>query len=278
MTPAPGRRTFLKRACLVAGGVPLAAAALDGLFVTPRRLTTSDHAFGEPAAQDRLRLLQISDLHLRRIGPLEQALLQRVHDSPADLIVITGDSLDGGGSLATLEDLLRELPRGPRMLAIVGNWEHWSRIPLDALASAYGRHGVELLVNRSVEIELPGSRVRVTGLDDLVAGRPDAAKALDGASPCRHHLLLAHCPGTRDSLHLPQEHSASLVLSGHTHGGQVAPFGLAMLTPIGSGRYVAGWYRADGPPMYVSRGLGNSGLPVRIGSTPELVRIDWSLG
>ena len=278
MTTVPGRRALLKRACVVAGGVPLAAAAIDGLLITPRRLTTSDHAFGDPAARQRLRILQISDLHLRRIGPLEQALVQRVHDSPADVIVITGDSLDGGGSLATLEDLLRELPRGPRTLAILGNWEHWSRIPLDALARAYGRHGVELLVNRSVEIEVHRSRVRVTGLDDLVAGAPDAAAAVRGATPCQHHLVLAHCPAARDSLGLPQEHAASLVLSGHTHGGQVAPFGLAMLTPIGSGRYVAGWYRAGGPPLYVSRGLGNSGLPVRIGSTPELVRIDWSLG
>jgi uncharacterized protein len=66
------------------------------------------------------------------------------------------------------------------------------------------------------------------------------------------------------------------VLSGHTHGGQVAPFGLATILPRGCGRYVAGWYRDEGgPPMYVSRGIGTSLVPVRIGATPELVVIDW---
>ena len=92
-----------------------------------------------------------------------------------------------------------------------------------------------------------------------------------------HHLVLAHCPITRDALALPAGHAASLVLSGHTHGGQVAPFGIATILPRGCGRYVAGWYRDAGPPMYVSRGIGTSLLPVRIGATPELVCIDWRL-
>ena len=104
-----------------------------------------------------------------------------------------------------------------------------------------------------------------------------AAAALDGAGPLPHHLVLAHCPISRDMLGLPEEHPASLVLSGHTHGGQVAPFGLATILPRGCGRYVAGWYRDALPPMYVSRGIGTSLLPIRIGATPELVRLDWQL-
>ena len=278
MSDPVSRRTLLARTCLAAGGAALAAAAVDGILVTPQRLTTTDHAFGDPSAPRRLRILQISDLHLRGIGRREEALIGRVHESSADLIVITGDSLDGAGTLATLDGLLAELPRGPRTLAIVGNWEHWSRIPLAALSRSYARHGIDLLVNRSVDLEVAGTLVRVTGLDDFIAGSPDARTALRDAEPRAHHLVLAHCPAARDALDLPEGHPASLVLSGHTHGGQVAPFGRAMLTPAGSGRYVAGWYHEGGPPMYVSRGIGNSGLPVRIGSTPELVRIDWSLG
>jgi predicted MPP superfamily phosphohydrolase len=58
----------------------------------------------------------------------------------------------------------------------------------------------------------------------------------------------------------------------------VAPFGVATIMPKGCGRYVAGWYRdAGGPPLYVSRGIGTSGLPIRIGATPELVQIGWEL-
>jgi predicted MPP superfamily phosphohydrolase len=68
------------------------------------------------------------------------------------------------------------------------------------------------------------------------------------------------------------------MLSGHTHGGQIAPFGIAIKLPHGSGGYVSGWSRDDGGPLYVSRGIGTSLVPIRIGATPELAQFDWSLG
>jgi len=283
------RRILLKQFGLVATTVPAAAVIgglVDGLLITPNWLVTSDYAFGVPppataeaavAAKNTLRILQVSDLHLNRIGRLEQSLLQSIHDSHADLIVLTGDVIDAHGSLGSLNILLREFPSQPRTLAIVGNWEHRSGVSLEALGRTYEQHGGELLINRSVEVEKNGSRLRVTGLDDLIGGVPDAASALRHEKPTSNHLLLVHCPACRDTIRLPTEHSASLLLAGHTHGGQVAPGGWALIRPRGSGRYVAGWYDDGGPPMYVSRGIGTSLLPVRIGATPELVRIDWSL-
>ena len=271
------RRALLKSACLVAGTVPL-AAAIDGVAITPRRLVTTHHAFGEAATADRLRILQVSDLHVHGIGTLERQLLGQLHEAQADLIVITGDSIDRAGSLPLLDTLLGECPRSPRVLAILGNWEYRSGVSPGQFARTYARHGIELLVNRSIELDHRGRTLRVTGLDDILYSQPEAASAIGDGRPLDHHLLLTHCPITRDTLGLPPEHAASLVLSGHTHGGQVAPFGVATLLPPGSGRYVAGWYRdADGPPLYVSRGIGTSGLPIRIGATPELVQIDWEL-
>ena len=283
-SPAPRRRSrplsrrqWLRRACLLAGVVPV-AAAIDGVAITPRRLVTSHHAFGQAAAADRLRILQVSDLHVHAIGTLERQLLERLHASEADLIVITGDAIDRGGSLPLLDTLLSEFPRSPRVLAILGNWEHRSGITPAELARTYSRHGIDLLVNQSIELEHHGRTMRITGLDDILGGRPDARTALVGARPLDHHLVLAHCPIMRDRLELPPDHPASLVLSGHTHGGQVAPFGLATVLPKACGRYVAGWYLDDaGPPLYVSRGIGTSLLPIRIGATPELVQIDWTL-
>jgi predicted MPP superfamily phosphohydrolase len=286
MTPAadaprppfnPGRRRLLKRAGLLAGLLPV-AAAIDGVLVTPRRLLTSDHVFGRGDASSRLRVLQVSDLHVQRIGTLERQLLERLHDSHADLIVITGDSIDRARALPVLDSLLAEFPTAPRLLAILGNWEYRCRVDLRSLERVYARHGVELLVNRSVTLDHRGRTVRITGLDDIREGRPDAGAALAAARPLDHHLVLAHCPITRDALALPAGHTASFVLSGHTHGGQVAPWGIATILPPGCGRYVAGWYRDGGPPLYVSRGIGTSLLPVRIGASPELVRIDWLLG
>jgi predicted MPP superfamily phosphohydrolase len=272
-----GRRAVLRGGCLAAG-VAAAAVTIDGTLITPARLVTSDHAFGRTAASGRpLRLLQLSDLHLHGIGGLERMLLERIHDSRADLIVLTGDAIDSPDALPHLEQLLRELPTATRRLAILGNWEHKCGIALDDLRRTYERQGVEMLVNRSVDIEHHGRWLTVTGLDDLVLGRPDPTHALAGATRRDQHLVLAHCPAARDALGLPPGHPASLVLSGHTHGGQIAPLGAAFVRPRGSGRYVAGWYRDGGPPMYVSRGIGTSLLPVRIGATPELVRIEWWL-
>jgi predicted MPP superfamily phosphohydrolase len=144
------RRRLLRRGCLLAGVVPVAAAT-DGLLITPRRLTTSSLVFG--SGDERLRILQVSDLHVHGIGTLEQQLLEQIHHARADLIVFTGDSIDNAAALAHLDALLAELPRTPRMLAIYGNWEYHCGLDTPTLARTYERHGVELLVNRSVEIE-----------------------------------------------------------------------------------------------------------------------------
>lgn len=272
------RRRLLTAGGAIAVGVP-AACGIDGLFITPRRLHTSDHlvASRAPRADAILRLIQISDLHLHRIGHLETKLLEALHDSPADVIVFTGDMLDRRVDLWQLETFLRECPTGPRRFAILGNWEYEAGVPREALERLYDSHGIELLVNRSVELSAAGTRVRITGLDDLRGGTPDMAAALHDATPTPNHLLLAHCPLSRDVVTMPGSHPVDLVLAGHTHGGQVAPFGVALTLPAGSGRYVAGWYRDAGPPMYVSRGIGTSLIPVRLGATPELVRFEWTL-
>lgn len=276
MKPRMSRRAWIGTATATAGIVP-AIGAVDGFFITPGRLVTSALAFGA-AGPRRIRLLQVSDLHLHRIGGLETRLLEAIHGARPDLIVFTGDVIDRANDLWPFEMLLRELPQGPRMFAIPGNWEYWSGVRFEALERTYDRHDVQLLVNRSVEVELAETTVRITGLDDLRAGRPDPAAALADARPCPHHLVLAHCPATRDTASFPAGHAPSLMLSGHTHGGQVAPLGLPLVLPAGSGRYVAGWYRDAGlPPLYVSRGIGTSQMPLRIGATPELVQIDWAV-
>jgi predicted MPP superfamily phosphohydrolase len=280
-TPSCGvtsRRRLLAGAGVLAGTIPV-AGAVDGLIVTPNRLVKSDQEVPGRAAGNgtKLTAIQVSDLHLKRIGFLERRVLEQIHDSAADLILFTGDMVDSRAHLWTFEQFLRECPRQPRLFAIMGNWEHWAGIRLEALARLYERHGVELLVNRSVEFDKSGARIRVTGLDDLVAGRPDIAAALVDAAPTPNHLLLAHCPAARDGLELPAEHPVDLMLSGHTHGGQISPFGCALVRPQGSGRYVSGWYRDGGPPLYVCRGIGTSLVPIRIGATPELARFEWSL-
>lgn len=270
--PRVSRRVILGGA-VVAG----AAAAVDGLVITPRRLVTSTHAVGPREGPRPLRLVQVSDLHVHGIGMLERQLLEQLHGVAADVVVITGDSVDRRRATAALDTLLAEFPRSSRTFAILGNWEYRCGFTADDMARLYERHGIELLLNRSVTFDHAGVTVRITGLDDLLHGRPDAERPLAEAAAVKHHLVLAHCPLTRDAVAMPPHHAATFMLAGHSHGGQVAPLGFAPVLPRGCGRYVAGWYRGDGPPLYVSRGIGTSFFPVRVGATPELAVFDWQL-
>lgn len=276
--PASRHPPRVSRRVLLGGAAALGAAvAVDGLAITPRRLVTSLHTVGAAAGPRRLRLVQVSDLHVHGIGMRERQLFEQLHALKADVVVLTGDALDRPGALATLHTLLGEFPRSPRTFAILGNWEYRCGFTADDMARLYDRHGIELLVNRSVTLEHEGAIVRITGLDDLLHGRPDADGPLADAVPVAHHVVLAHCPLSRDAVRLPPRHAATFMLAGHSHGGQVAPFGFAPVLPHACGRYVAGWYHGDGPPLFVSRGIGTSFIPVRIGASPELAVFDWQL-
>ncbi len=281
--PRLSRRALLRATAAVAVGMP-AVVATDALVITPSWLDTTTLTFatdgGQPRASESTapaaRLLQLSDLHMKRIGSLEEQLLAAIQESPPDLLLFTGDAIDTAAGFDAFAEFVTACPRESMPIGILGNWEYRSGVAPSRLAQLYERCGGRLLVNDGLEVNTSAGPLVITGLDDLVEGRPqiDTATRLAGRAP---HLLLAHCPEQRDQLSLAVSDSVELMLSGHTHGGQIAPFGIALVTPGGSGRYVRGWYRDHGPPMYVSRGLGTSMLPIRLGVTPELVSIRWQL-
>lgn len=272
------RRRFL------AASAALGAAALgaDAAWWEPRSLEVTRHRLPVPPGHPPLRFVQITDLHLRGIGSLHRRVAAETARARPDFVLLTGDSVDRADALPALDAFLALLDPRVAKYAVLGNWEHWSGVSLGALADVYRRHNARLLVNESVIHPHLGGAVTVTGVDDL-AGAPDLRAALRGAEPTPVRLILAHSPAFRDAVaaHMrptgtplgvpPDVDDTTLILSGHTHGGQVAFGGWAPLLPPGSGRYARGWFRGDGaPPLYVSRGLGTSVLPVRFGSRPEL--------
>lgn len=261
------RRGFV-RAAAVAGGA-VAGAVVYGGLVEPRRLEVTRHRVAGGAVADPLTLVQLSDLHLGRLGAVHEKLTRATVDAAPDLVLLTGDTVEEPRGLAALDELLGALPAGVPLLAVLGNWEYWGGVEPAALASVLGRRGGRLLVNRTARLSVRGRDLAITGLDDLVAGRPRLTGST-GSPPGRAgreiRILLAHCPAQRDLL---ESAPFDLVLSGHTHGGQVDVAGLHV-TPPGSGPYVRGWYRDGGPPLYVSRGIGTSLVPLRIGARPEV--------
>lgn len=277
------RRRFV---ALAAGGA-VAALAGDAWLIEPRRVQFTHHAVNvrTSAEQRAVRLVQITDLHLQQVGRMHRRIAAEVNRLAPDFVVLTGDSVDRADRLGELRSFLALLDRATPRYAILGNWEHWARVNLDELDALYRAANCRLLINDHAVHQAGGRAVRITGMDDLIGGRPDAVKAMGGASGADAHLVLAHCPKHRDVLgrmavpdlvEMPAPPStffgdATLVLSGHTHGGQVNLFGWAPMVPRGSSAYVRGWFREPGkPPMYVCRGIGTSVVPVRLGARPEV--------
>jgi predicted MPP superfamily phosphohydrolase len=277
-----------RRQFLGAVGVAGAAVAADALAIEPQRVVVTTHALisaGSHENDPTMRMVQLTDLHLQHVGRHAKRIAETVNHLQPALLVMTGDMIDKHDRLGELDHFMSLLNPGPVMLATLGNWEHWSRVDLKALSSMYKSHDCQLLVNQSVIMRHIGGEAVVTGLDDWTAGEPDLAAALQGIAPHPNHIVLAHSPIYRDDLVgmvskrdavIAQRHVAC-VLSGHTHGGQVALLGWAPVRPAGSGRYVSGWYRDAAPSLYVSRGLGTSVAPVRFGSAPEIAVFEWRL-
>ncbi|CAN5319782.1 hypothetical protein BH18GEM1_BH18GEM1_21020 [soil metagenome] len=275
------RRKFLGAVAVVGAG---SAAGLEGFLVEPHSLEVTHHKVGreDPSGGPTLRIVQITDLHLEDVNDHVVRVAEAVNRSLPDIVTITGDSVNGARGLGALGDFLDLLASGPPKYAIYGNWERWAGIDPGNLGATYEARNGRLLVNESVVHQQGGAEVLITGLDDMVEGEPDYARAMAARPPAPNHLLLEHCPEFRDHL-APSEPIPSLMLSGHTHGGQVNLFGWAPVLPRGSGRYVRGWYRDRQrggpvrPDLYVSRGIGTVTLPVRFGSPPEIAVFDWSL-
>ena len=260
------RRTFIKS--LAIGGAALAASG--GYFEHSNRFAVASlemDVFG--GLKEPLRICLISDFHAPSYTFRLDKLTQAVNSFHPDFIFATGDIIDDTGN----EPLIRRLFSGMKVkggkYSILGNWEYWSNADLNLLDAYYRQAGFELLVNKTVELSYRGQDLRITGLDDWIAGKPDYKLLEDAGGNTAINIVLVHCPAAFDTIK-DISGRASLTLSGHTHGGQIAPFGAMIFRPPGCGAYTKGLYRQGSRALYVSAGLGNILLPFRIGSRPEL--------
>lgn len=289
------RRILSRRQWIATTTIGAAGVIANACVVEPNRVTVTRHQVRHVSRRNVIRLAQLSDLHLQEIGRREEGVAEAVGELAVDLILLTGDSIDRDDKIPVLQEFLALLPQRTPKTAILGNWEHWAGVDISTLRRVYERYNCELLCNRSILRTVRKSEVLITGLDDLVGGKPSLANALVGTLPHENHLVLAHCPAHRDLVAAELGNRSSeavdfeprrienagfrprFMLAGHTHGGQVKVLGWAPFRPYGSGRYVSGWYRESFPELYVSRGLGTSVIPVRFGSPPEVAYFEWGV-
>jgi predicted MPP superfamily phosphohydrolase len=228
---------------------------------------------GWPPALDGFRIVQISDIH---IGPIlgrdfAASLTARVNALEPDLIAVTGDLVDGSATLLVDEVApFGALRARHGVYFVTGNHDHYSGA--DAWAEIVAGLGMRVLRNECVEIGAPDASFDLVGVDDHHAhfigdGREDLARALAGRDPGRPAVLLAHDPATFASA---RREAIDLQLSGHTHGGQIWPFAwfVRLATP-----WVAGRHREGRTQLYVSRGTGFWGPPLRLGAPAEITEI-----
>jgi predicted MPP superfamily phosphohydrolase len=261
------RRSF----ALALLGAAAAVLAYAGL-IEPRWVALTRHVLGTPRPGERpLRVVQLSDLHLRGIGMRERRVAALTRGERPDLVVLTGDVVETADALGALDEFLALVGERARPLAIRGNWEHWGNVPPGELAAVLERRGGRLLLDESALGEHGGRTWAIIGLDWPTGRLRDGDPAL---APAVNRLVLLHAPAGRDGWAGPP---AAAMLSGHTHGGQVALAGFAPLLPPGSGPYLAGWYRGAPVDLYVSRGVGTSVVPLRLGARPEVASFEWWL-
>ena len=263
------RRRFLATSAIaaVAATIPvMEAEAEDDVRVTRLPVFVPNL----PPELSGLTIAQVTDLHLYEDEPhpaAQRALVILARQRP-DLLVITGDQWDHRAGIDGYQAWLRARPKGLPALAVLGNHEYalggGSASDIVRMArKVHDRGEAELLVNECREIRLRGSHLRVFGLDDLRHGKPQPEafdRVLDPAEP---QLWLFHEPGQADRPGWPSAARPSLMLAGHTHGGQIRIPLVPAVTPTGSGHYVAGLYPTSLGPLYVSRGVGGSGPRLR---------------
>jgi uncharacterized protein len=270
------RRRFIATSLGVTGGL----AAGDGLFWEPRNLEVVELSLvlAKIPPGRELRLVQLSDLHINRFNRYfrqvaEQAMLLR-----PDIILLTGDYLEEQRNLFEVRSFLDLLQAPYGIFAVQGNWEYWSRLEGENLRQKFNASGIQLLINQRQDLDIRDVPLTIHGLD-YPSGSEDLTQLAQQADTGRVNLLLSHVPAFSHQL---LGDSFDLILSGHTHGGQVRlPFVPPFYLPRYSGQFVAGLYYV-GPqqtPLYVSRGIGTSVLPVRLWCRPEitLMRLKSSL-
>ncbi len=216
-----------------------------------------------PAGAPPLRLCQVSDMHVRAVGPPHRQLVEVINERRPHFVFLTGDLVSRrSDSLSLLGRALSGIECSHGVFACRGNWEVRHGPRLAELKALMADWGVQLLVNESVAVETECGTVRVSAVDDLTAGWPDFQAALAQSDRADCTILLAHAPLAARLI--DERSGVDLVLSGHTHGGQIrVPVLWRLAQPACHGGFAAGLYRMPWGYVYVNRGFGTVGLPIR---------------
>lgn len=237
----------------------------------PFGLTVERHAIALsrlPFELDGLRIAQLSDIHHSPFTGSEQIerAIETVNSLEPDIIALTGDYISHDPAYAApCAEMLGRLRARYGVYAVLGNHDHWTDASL--ITDLFRAEGMTVLVNQGMRFELQGASFWLAGVDDTMVGLEDLPLSLAGSREGEMKLLLAHNPII---LRRAARAGVDLVLSGHTHGGQVTWRSEKSASGRPRRRILRGLGRRGNTQIYVTRGLGTVVLPVRYGCPPEV--------
>ena len=273
------RRKLLKMASWSIAGVPYVMVA-NGMINTTYDFQIHKSEiplFNLPKVLDGLRLVQLSDIHAGSFNsqkPMERVAFL-VNTLNPDLILITGDFVNfEPDEIPFIYNSLKALKAKYGVFGCLGNHDHYMSLEkqsqlIEILQSA----GINLLINSNIKIEIEKEQLQIAGMDNsserIQFG--DLGKALDGLNNDEPIILLSHDPINWDR-EVRSQTKVDLMLSGHTHGGQIGIeiFGQTITPSRIVYKQYAGLYRYRDQYLYVNRGIGTVGPPVRVGIPPEI--------
>jgi len=274
------RRRFLKASACAAGGFALYAGELERHWI---EVSESDVVIpGLPAAFDVFRVAQISDIHMDEFTEafFVREVVNHVNSLKPDAVFLTGDFVTSEfasqkfaiGAGWQCAGLLNQLTCRQRY-AVLGN--HDCQVGADEVSEALADNNIIVLRNYYMPLERSGARIWLAGLADPLQGSPDPEATIPASIrniPQEPIILLCHAPDyVDDLLAIPAGQAVSLMLCGHTHGGQVRlPLIGPMILPRMGRKYVEGWFRFGRLQMHVNRGIGTVGVPFRLDCPPEI--------
>lgn len=250
----------------------LVGVFIYAFFIEPKRIVLHDYELGQNKGQQPLKVLQLSDIHIQSDYSVEQLekIVAKTNTQQPDIVVFTGDLFDNYAEYGPTEEVIQTLSKLSAPLgkfAVFGNHDHGggaTRVYPDILAAS----GFQLLQNSGTSILLSDEKsVYIGGLDDALLGNPSVTDALANKNTNQYTILLSHEPDIVDTF---LNEDIQLILSGHSHGGQVRmPF--FSIKNIMSEKYFAGLYPlSESMTLFVNTGLGTTAIPVRLGVPPEI--------
>lgn len=269
---SPSRRGFLN-GLVAAPLLAVAATSAYARLVEPHfyRISETDVFIRDlPERFENFRITQLTDIHHSRILGIDQVrhVVELAQQTKPDMFVLTGDyTTTYRRFIEPCAEALGQLNASDGVWAVLGNHDHYTDPELTT--RALQRRHITVLENANTTLQRGPDSLQLSGIDDWSWNFTDWTSAFSGLKPSTPTILLSHQPSVLD---LEQTQNVALILSGHTHGGQVRLPGLGapMRFATREMKYDRGLFQRGEAQLYVSSGTGVIGLPVRFGVRPEI--------